>query len=83
MSLIIPRNNHNLAAGHLTGMGRSNSASLIKAIRVTIADLEDRFSPEDPSVTKLKGILWERVTDLERDDVLEFPNAADLNLRAL
>lgn len=63
-------------------MGRSQSASLIKAIRVTIADLEDRFSPEDPSVTKLKGILWERVTDLERDEALEFPDAAALNLSA-
>ena len=57
-------------------MRRPQSASLIKAIRVTIADLEDRYSPEDPSITKLKGILWERVTDLERDEVLEFPDAA-------
>lgn len=64
-------------------MHRSQSVSLIKAIRATIADLEDRFSPEDPSITKLKGILWERVTDLERDEVPGFSNAAAPNLRAL
>ena len=62
-------------------MGRSEPASLSKAIRMTIADLEGRFSSEDPTIAKLKGILWERIADVERDEVLEFREVA--KLRAL